>query len=89
MELVKLSSLVVSWIDQTLKLLLSATSVDVLDARERGRGSWSGSLSPRGGWPSDSARDRVTRSVGGTVGLLRFGGIYLKHENFQLFLTRM
>ena len=43
-ELVKLSSLVVSWIDQTLKLLLSATSVDVLDARERGRGSWSGSL---------------------------------------------
>ncbi len=30
MELVKLSSLVVSWIDQTLRLLLSATSVDVL-----------------------------------------------------------
>jgi hypothetical protein len=45
MELVKLSSLVVSWIDQTLRSLLSATSVDVLDAHERGRGSWSGSLS--------------------------------------------
>jgi hypothetical protein len=61
-ELLKLSSLVVSWIDQTLGSPLSTTSICVLDAREIERGSWSGCLSPLGRRPSDSACERVTWS---------------------------
>jgi hypothetical protein len=77
-DLAKLASLTVLWMDQTLSSELSATNIWVLLALEKGYESWSGYLFLNDSWPADKIFELVTPSDNWNSGLSRFSGIYLQ-----------